>query len=289
MKIVYVLKNNLRDLDHQQHIILQQVTVEKDKLERERQKLKLLFKKKKLHADDIEQKLTKLSDALTTTTTSITDANHHRVNDNNHTLKTNGREDDQEDLRNTKGSSTLGNNNKKSSHYQTLFNGNEDYGTNNKNDIPPSWHTKSLMNGSTNNDSLFNKTHPNDIYNTLSMVNYRNSPSEMRNDEYINKLNELKEMISVAKLEKMTILEQQLRERYTELVQFQEEHTKRLELEKKLADEMKNRDYLVECQVKLREKNRVQERPLTRYLAIRSSDFDLRQHKGCFISFDPSM
>lgn len=48
----------------------------------------------------------------------------------------------------------------------------------------------------------------------------------------------------------MTINDQQ-RERY-------DEHIKRVELEEKLANEIKNRDFLIERQVKLREKNRMQ-------------------------------
>ena len=51
----------MRDLDHQQNIILHQVIIEKEKLEREKQKLKLLFKQKKLEANELEQKLNGLS------------------------------------------------------------------------------------------------------------------------------------------------------------------------------------------------------------------------------------
>jgi hypothetical protein len=51
----------LRDLDHQQHVILQQVTTEKDKLEREKQQLKLLFKRKKFEANELEQKILEIS------------------------------------------------------------------------------------------------------------------------------------------------------------------------------------------------------------------------------------
>ncbi|CAF3798068.1 unnamed protein product [Rotaria magnacalcarata] len=70
----------------------------------------------------------------------------------------------------------------------------------------------------------------------------------------------------------------QLRERYNELLHCHDEHVKRVELEQKLANELQNREYLIQSQVKLREKSRMQERPLTRYLPIRSLDFDLRAH-----------
>lgn len=58
-------------------------------------------------------------------------------------------------------------------------------------------------------------------------------------DKYQEKLDELKEMIAVAKLEKMTLLEQQLCERYNELVKSNDEQQKSFE-------------------VKLRDKNRIQ-------------------------------
>ena len=38
-------------------MVLHQITLEKEKLERERQKLKLLFKQKKFEASQLEQKL----------------------------------------------------------------------------------------------------------------------------------------------------------------------------------------------------------------------------------------
>ncbi|CAF0893907.1 unnamed protein product, partial [Adineta steineri] len=56
-----IRQNTLRDLDHQQNIILHQVIIEKEKLEREKQKLKLLFKQKKFEANELEQKINGLS------------------------------------------------------------------------------------------------------------------------------------------------------------------------------------------------------------------------------------
>jgi len=40
-------QNTLHELDYQQYMALHQANLEKDKLEREKQKLKLLFKQKK--------------------------------------------------------------------------------------------------------------------------------------------------------------------------------------------------------------------------------------------------
>ncbi|CAF4650243.1 unnamed protein product, partial [Rotaria magnacalcarata] len=54
---------------------------------------------------------------------------------------------------------------------------------------------------------------------------------------------------------------------------------------RKLATKIERSDY----EVKLREKYRIQERPLTRYLPIRAIDFDLRAHiEGAGHSFDSS-
>ncbi len=56
-KFFFLLQNTLRELDHQQNIVLHQANIEKQKLEREKQKLKLLFKQKKLEANELEQKI----------------------------------------------------------------------------------------------------------------------------------------------------------------------------------------------------------------------------------------
>ena len=60
------------------------------------------------------------------------------------------------------------------------------------------------------------------------------------------------------------------------------ERAKRLALEQRLAEELEHRNVLVEEEVRLREntreKQRYQARPMTRYLPIRSKEFDLRAH-----------
>ncbi|CAF4431077.1 unnamed protein product, partial [Adineta steineri] len=76
------------------------------------------------------------------------------------------------------------------------------------------------------------------------------------------KTDDLNEMMNKIKFEKKSHHEPQLRERF-------EENINRVECEQKSTN-----DY----QVKLREKTRAQERPLTRYLPIRSANFDLRAH-----------
>ncbi|CAF0996293.1 unnamed protein product [Rotaria sordida] len=209
-----IRQNTLHDLDRQQNVILHQVIVEKEKLEREKQKLKLLFKQKKLEANELEQKINNISSKQ----------ENSSGNDHHHQQSINSK--------------------------NVWFNG---------------------------NTTVYHST-PSNLYSSINYSNRISSPKMHMKDKEQEKLNEIKEMIAVAKLEKMTVLEQQLRERYNELLQCHDEHIKRVELEQKLANEIQNREYLIQCQVKLREKNRMQERPLTRYLPIRSLDFDLRAH-----------
>ncbi|CAF2839410.1 unnamed protein product [Rotaria sp. Silwood2] len=206
-----IRQNTLQDLDRQQNIILHQVIVEKEKLEKEKQKLKLLFKQKKLESNELEQKINKIS---------------------------------------SKQENSYGNGHHQQPIHSVWFNG---------------------------NTTVYHST-PSNLYSPINYPNRISSPKMNIKDKEQEKLNEIKEMIAVAKLEKMTVLEQQLRERYNELLQCHDEHAKRVELEQRLASEIQNREYLIQCQVKLREKNRMQERPLTRYLPIRSLDFDLRAH-----------
>uniref|UniRef100_A0A8C9FB08 PH domain-containing protein n=1 Tax=Pavo cristatus TaxID=9049 RepID=A0A8C9FB08_PAVCR len=59
---------------------------------------------------------------------------------------------------------------------------------------------------------------------------------------------------------------------------LEEEKRRREQLEKRLEEETSQRQKLIEKEVKIREKQRAQARPLTRYLPIRKEDFDLRSH-----------
>ena len=67
------------------------------------------------------------------------------------------------------------------------------------------------------------------------------------------------------------------------LLLLAEERARRIALERRLAAEMENRQALVEEEVRLREKTqrqqaRYQARPLTRYLPVKNTEFDLRAH-----------
>ncbi|CAF3506603.1 unnamed protein product [Rotaria sp. Silwood1] len=176
-------QNTLRDLDHQQYIALHQALMEKEKLEREKQKLKLFFKQKKLEANELEKRIYDTWSNINGTSRTV---------------------------------------------YQSL----------------PIYRYGSL-------------NHPDGL----------SSPKMEKKDNHQGNSNEIKDMMTNVKLEKVTIPEQQLPESHNETI-------KRIGLEEKLTDNIQKIDY----QVKLREKNRLQERPLTRYLPVRSVDFDLRAH-----------
>jgi hypothetical protein len=51
------LKNTLHELDHEQYLVLNQATIEKERLERDKYKFKLLFKQKQIEVNELEQKI----------------------------------------------------------------------------------------------------------------------------------------------------------------------------------------------------------------------------------------
>lgn len=59
---------------------------------------------------------------------------------------------------------------------------------------------------------------------------------------------------------------------------LEEERKRREQVERRLQSESARRQQLVEKEVKMREKQFSQARPLTRYLPIRKEDFDLKTH-----------
>lgn len=96
--------------------------------------------------------------------------------------------------------------------------------------------------------------------------------------DHLEKLSELERLLAQAQNEKMHLIDEQVKIRENEMSALQEERHKREELERKLQEEAMLRDQLVQQQVQLRERQIQQARPLTRYLPIRNKDFDLRQH-----------
>ncbi|XP_048086043.1 LOW QUALITY PROTEIN: pleckstrin homology-like domain family B member 2 [Alosa alosa] len=80
------------------------------------------------------------------------------------------------------------------------------------------------------------------------------------------------------RLGKKRLLEHREREIELRKQALEEERRRREDLEKRLQEETNRRQKLIEREVKLREKQRSQARPLTRYLPVRKDDFDLRGH-----------
>ncbi|KAM3593054.1 uncharacterized protein V6R79_005212 [Siganus canaliculatus] len=92
------------------------------------------------------------------------------------------------------------------------------------------------------------------------------------------KLEEMERLLREAQAEKRSILEHKEREMDMRKLALEEERKRREDLEKKLQEETNRRQKLIDREVKMREKQRAQSRPLTRYLPVRKDDFDLRAH-----------
>ncbi|KAL4228839.1 Pleckstrin y-like domain B member 1 [Mactra antiquata] len=97
-------------------------------------------------------------------------------------------------------------------------------------------------------------------------------------EDNLEKLQELERLLAQAQQEKMRLMEDQMKSRENEMLALHEERQKREELERKLREETQLREELVAQQIKYREKQKQQARPLTRYLPVRSPDFDLKVH-----------
>ncbi|XP_076617794.1 pleckstrin homology-like domain family B member 2 isoform X2 [Chaetodon auriga] len=94
----------------------------------------------------------------------------------------------------------------------------------------------------------------------------------------VAKLEEMERLLREAQAEKRSLLEHKEREMDMRKQALEEERRRREELEKRLQEETSRRQKLIEREVKMREKQRAQSRPLTRYLPVRKDDFDLRAH-----------
>ncbi|CAL9697853.1 unnamed protein product [Knipowitschia caucasica] len=92
------------------------------------------------------------------------------------------------------------------------------------------------------------------------------------------KLEEMERMLREAQAEKHRMLENKEQEMEMRKQALDEERRRREDLEKRLQEETSRRQKLIDREVKLREKQRAQSRPLTRYLPVRKDDFDLRSH-----------
>ncbi|XP_064206961.1 pleckstrin homology-like domain family B member 1 isoform X4 [Anguilla rostrata] len=98
------------------------------------------------------------------------------------------------------------------------------------------------------------------------------------------KLEEMERMLKEAQLEKARLIECRVslnlteKEAHARKQMLEEERRRREEAEKRLQEETVHRERLVEKEVKMREKQFSQARPMTRYLPIRKEEFDLRAH-----------
>ncbi|KAM5245438.1 pleckstrin homology-like domain family B member 1 isoform 14-T14 [Ctenodactylus gundi] len=105
----------------------------------------------------------------------------------------------------------------------------------------------------------------------------------------MGKIEEMEKMLKEAHAEKSRLMESRVtstdlwlwgQEREMELRRqaLEEERRRREQVERRLQSESARRQQLVEKEVKMREKQFSQARPLTRYLPIRKEDFDLKTH-----------
>ncbi|XP_053449727.1 pleckstrin homology-like domain family B member 1 isoform X8 [Nycticebus coucang] len=94
----------------------------------------------------------------------------------------------------------------------------------------------------------------------------------------MGKIEEMEKMLKEAHAEKSRLMESREREMELRRQALEEERRRREQVERRLQSESARRQQLVEKEVKLREKQFSQARPLTRYLPIRKEDFDLKIH-----------
>ncbi|XP_022414796.1 pleckstrin homology-like domain family B member 1 isoform X11 [Delphinapterus leucas] len=94
----------------------------------------------------------------------------------------------------------------------------------------------------------------------------------------VGKTEEMEKMLKEAHAEKSRLMESREREMELRRQALEEERRRREQVERRLQGESARRHQLVEKEVKMREKQFSQARPLTRYLPIRKEDFDLKTH-----------
>lgn len=94
----------------------------------------------------------------------------------------------------------------------------------------------------------------------------------------MGKIEEMEKMLKEAHAEKSRLMESREREMELRRQALEEERRRREQVERRLQSESARRQQLVEKEVKLREKQFSQARPLTRYLPNWKEDFDLKTH-----------
>ncbi|XP_062870160.1 pleckstrin homology-like domain family B member 2 isoform X2 [Trichomycterus rosablanca] len=94
----------------------------------------------------------------------------------------------------------------------------------------------------------------------------------------VTKMEEMEHLLREAQAEKNRFMESREREMEQRRHALEEERRRREELERRLQEETNIRQKLIEREIKMREKQKTQSRPLTCYLPVRRDDFDLRCH-----------
>ncbi|XP_029557185.1 pleckstrin homology-like domain family B member 2 isoform X6 [Salmo trutta] len=94
----------------------------------------------------------------------------------------------------------------------------------------------------------------------------------------VAKIEEMERLLREAQADKNRLLEHREREMEVRRQALEEERRRREDLEKRLQEETNRRQKMIDREVKLREKQRAQARPMTRYLPQRKDDFDLHGH-----------
>nr|XP_033796989.1 pleckstrin homology-like domain family B member 2 isoform X6 [Geotrypetes seraphini] len=141
---------------------------------------------------------------------------------------------------------------------------------------------------SESNVYLDNFYYPDHAFDTLSLDSSDSmetsisacSPDNISSASTANvaRIEEMERLLKEAQAEKTRLLESREREMEAKKRALEEEKRRREDLEKRLQEETSHRQKLIEREIKMREKQRAQARPLTRYLPVRKEDFDLRSH-----------
>ncbi|XP_045566763.1 pleckstrin homology-like domain family B member 2 isoform X2 [Salmo salar] len=147
--------------------------------------------------------------------------------------------------------------------------------------------TRRLHKGQATRSNLYLDSDNGQAYDTMSMDSLDSmdtsisvcSPDNVScaSTSHVTRLEEMEHLLRQAQEEKNRLIEHKEQEMESRK-QALEEERRREHLEKRLQEETNRRQKLIDREVKLREKQRAQSRPLTRYLPVRKDDFDLRAH-----------
>ncbi|XP_013410434.1 pleckstrin homology-like domain family B member 2 isoform X4 [Lingula anatina] len=281
-------EERLHQIDKQQRDMLKQVKVDIEGLETERQKLVEEFRKEKATLSTIDRKIRELSRNNSTSPPGDTSSASAKSSDTEYEMKVNEeffRRLQEEELKTPTNEMTMELSDKLAKTYLSDDKGAkfiedqkkylEDLKRRATQEGHVQWaemhqrEAKARSYGSVESEegSVDSGSTPSDKATSLSS-----------GEDHLEKLTEMERTLSQAQTEKIKQLENQVQFREAEMRQLLAERQRREDLERRLQDEIAKREELVEQQVKMREKQRQQSRPLTRYLPVKSKDFNLRLH-----------